>query len=154
MEESRILSSGHPTAAASSSFLARSHPGLIDERIAATEPGPSLAKRPRVAAEPPAPGGSAPGPEAEARALVSMARGIYPLARAEALRGLAVVLEEMDAGGGAGRGVVECCYACAVDLMRDDDEGVRLAAVRLKYVRRSSLRENTLMAMAMVTKWT
>lgn len=68
--------------------------------------------------------------------LVSMAGGLYPLGRAEALRGLAVVLEKADASGGAARGVVECCYGCAAELMRDDDEDVRLAVVRL--VRRLS----------------
>lgn len=77
------------------------------------------------------PGGSASYPEAEVRSLVMMAGGIYPLARAEALRGLAAVLEKVDASCGVGAGLVECCYGCAVELMRDDDEGVRLAVVRL-----------------------
>uniref|UniRef100_M8C8J7 Uncharacterized protein n=1 Tax=Aegilops tauschii TaxID=37682 RepID=M8C8J7_AEGTA len=56
-----------------------------------------------------------------------MASGLYPLARAEALSGLAAVLKKVNAGGG----VVECCYACAEKSLRDEDEGIRLAAVRL-----------------------
>lgn len=89
-------------------------------------PGPSFADWARVAG-PRASSGPGPGPEVQVRALVSMAGGLYPLARAEALRGLAAVLEKVDAGGG----VVECCYGCAVELLRDEDEGVRLASVRL-----------------------
>ncbi|CAN6284689.1 unnamed protein product [Urochloa humidicola] len=113
----------------SSSSSAQKHPGPIDQRF--SDPRPSLTKRPRVAAEPPAPGGSAPYPEAEVRSLVMMAGGIYPLARAEALRGLALVLEKVDASCGGGAGIVECCYECAAELMRDEDESVRLAVVRL-----------------------
>ncbi|CAN6289826.1 unnamed protein product [Urochloa humidicola] len=127
MGDPHLLTSAHLTAAASSS--ARKHPGAIDERF--SDPSPSLTKRPRVAAEPPAPGGSAPYPEVEVRWLVMMARGIYPLARAEALRGLAAVLDKVDASCGVGAGIVECCYECAAELMRDEDEGVRLAVVRL-----------------------
>ncbi|KAG2541635.1 protein SIEL-like isoform X4 [Panicum virgatum] len=108
---------------------ARKHPGLIDERF--SDPSPSITKRPRVAAEPPAPSDAAPYPEAEVRSLVMMAGGIYPLARAEGLRGLAAVLEKVDAGCGVGARIAECCYECATELMRDDDEGVRLAVVRL-----------------------
>ncbi|OEL12832.1 Protein SIEL [Dichanthelium oligosanthes] len=130
MAEPRQPSSAHPTAAAVSTSV-RKHPVPVVERLAASDPGPSFAKRPRVAAEPPAPGGSAPYPEAEVRSLFMMAGGIYPLARAEALRGLAAVLEKVDASCGVGARVVECCYECAAEHMRDDDEGVRLAVVRL-----------------------
>ncbi|TVU47490.1 hypothetical protein EJB05_07093 [Eragrostis curvula] len=101
------------------------------EGLSPSDPGPPCSKRPRVAAEPVALGSSAPGPEADVLALVSMAGGLYPLGRAEALRGLAMVLEKADASGGATRGVLECCYGCASELMRDDDEDVRLAVVRL-----------------------
>ena len=73
---------------------ARKHPGPIDERF--SDPSPSVTKRPRVAAEPSAPSDAAPHPEAEVRSLVMMAGGIYPLARAEGLRGLAAVLEKVD----------------------------------------------------------
>ncbi|PUZ41618.1 hypothetical protein GQ55_9G519000 [Panicum hallii var. hallii] len=127
MGDPHLLSSAHSAAASSSS--ARKHPGPIDERF--SDPSPSITKRPRVAAEPPAPRDSAPYPEAEVRSLFMMAGGIYPLARAEALRGLAAVLEKVDAGCGVGARIAECCYECAVELMRDDDEGVRLAVVRL-----------------------
>jgi hypothetical protein len=127
MDEPRF-SSG---TACSSSFSSRSYPGPIAQGLAPSDEGPPLAKRPRVEAEPLALGSSARGPEEGFRALVSMARGLYPLGQAEALRGLAVVLEKADACGGAARGVVECCYSCAAELMRDGDEDVRLAAVRL-----------------------
>jgi hypothetical protein len=129
MGDPHLLSSAHPNAAASAS--ARKHPGPIDERLAASDPSPSSAKRPRVAAEPPASGGCVPNVEADVRALVSMAGGIYPLARAEALRGLTAVLENVDPSSRASVGITECCYKCAVELMRDDDNGVRLAVVRL-----------------------
>ncbi|CAL4938832.1 unnamed protein product [Urochloa decumbens] len=128
MGDPHLLSSALSTAAGSSSS-ARKHPGPVEERF--SDPSPSLTKRPRVAAEPPAPGGSAPYPESEVRSLVMMAGGIYPLARAEALRGLAAVLEKVDVSCGLGTGIVECCYECAAELMRDDDESVRLAVVRL-----------------------
>ncbi|VAH89565.1 unnamed protein product [Triticum turgidum subsp. durum] len=98
----------------------------MDEGLAASEPGPSVAKRARFMG-PHASSSSGADPEMEIRALVSMASGLYPLARAEALSGLAAVLEKVNAGGG----VVECCYACAEKLLRDEDEGIRLAAVRL-----------------------
>ncbi|GJN08239.1 hypothetical protein PR202_ga26139 [Eleusine coracana subsp. coracana] len=107
-----------------------SHPGAAED-LTPSEPGPPFAKRPRVEAEPLGPGSSARGPEADVRALVLMAGGLYPLGRAEALRGLAVVLEKADARGDADRGLVECCYRCAAELIRDDDEDVRLAVVRL-----------------------
>ncbi|CAL4913879.1 unnamed protein product [Urochloa decumbens] len=128
MADPHLLSSALSTAAGSSSS-AQKHPGPIEERF--SDPSPSLTKRPRVAAEPPAPGGSAPYPESEVRSLVMMAGGIYPLARAEALRGLAAVLEKVDVSCGLSTGIVECCYECAAELMRDDDESVRLAVVRL-----------------------
>lgn len=126
MGDPHLHSSAHPAAASSS---ARKHPGPIDERF--SDPSPHITKRPRVAAEAAAPGGSDPYPEAEVRTLVMMAGGIYPLARAEALRGLAAVLGKADASCGDGAGIVECCYGCAVELMRDEDEGVRLSVVRL-----------------------
>ncbi|KAF8718692.1 hypothetical protein HU200_024993 [Digitaria exilis] len=127
MGDPHLLSSAHPAAAASS--FARKHPGPIDERF--SDPSPHITKRPRVAADTAATGGSAPYPEAEVRSLVMMAGGIYPLARAEALRGLAAVLGKVDAYRCFVAGIVECCYGCAVELMRDEDEGVRLAVVGL-----------------------
>ncbi|GJN31092.1 hypothetical protein PR202_gb19448 [Eleusine coracana subsp. coracana] len=128
MDEPRLPSATGATESNSCcSFL--SHPGA--EGLAPSEPGPPFAKRPRVEAEPLRPGSLARGPEGDVRALVSMARGLYPLGRAEALRGLAVVLEKADASGDADRGLVECCYRCAAELIRDDDEDVRLAVVRL-----------------------
>jgi integrator complex subunit 4 len=126
MGDPDLLSSAHSAAAASST---RKHSVPIDEH--SSDRSPSITKRPRVAAEPPLPSGSAPYPEAEVRSLVMMAGGIYPLARAEAIRGLAAVLEKVDTSCGVGAGLVECCYGCAVELMRDEDEGVRLAVVRL-----------------------
>ncbi|XP_037447721.1 protein SIEL-like isoform X1 [Triticum dicoccoides] len=98
----------------------------MDEGLAASEPGPSVAKRARFMG-PHASSSSGADPEMEIQALVSMASGLYPLARAEALSGLAAVLKKVNAGGG----VVECCYACTEKLLRDEDEGIRLAAVRL-----------------------
>ncbi|KAG8074500.1 hypothetical protein GUJ93_ZPchr0006g44793 [Zizania palustris] len=98
----------------------------MDERPSVSVPGPPYAERAR-AAEPRASTGLSERSEAEVRALASMSRGIYPLARAEALRGLAAVLEAADTCSG----VAEQCYGCAVELMRDEDEGVRLASVRL-----------------------
>jgi integrator complex subunit 4 len=129
MDEPRF-SSG---TACSSSFSSRSYPGPIAQGLAPSDEGPPLAKRPspRVEAEPLALGSSARGPEEGCRELVSMAIGLYPLGQAEALHGLAVVLEKADACGGAARGVVECCYSCATELMRNDDEDVRLAVVQL-----------------------
>ncbi|CAD6210811.1 unnamed protein product [Miscanthus lutarioriparius] len=133
MGDPHLLSSAHPTAAAAAaaSSSAREHPGPIDEDLAAPDPSPSVAKRPRVAAESPASGGCVPYVEADVRALVSMAGGIYPLARAEALRGLTAVLEKVDPSSRASVAITECSYQCAVVLMRDDDNGVRLAVVRL-----------------------
>ncbi|KAL6907461.1 hypothetical protein ACP4OV_002500 [Aristida adscensionis] len=127
MGEPHHLSAARETA--SSSSLDPS--GTITGDLAASVPGPSMAERPRVAPGPPAPGRSFPDPEAEVPALALMSGGLYPLAREGALRGLASVLEKADACGGVGRRVVECCYRCAVERMRDEDEGVRLAAVRL-----------------------
>ena len=98
----------------------------MDEGITASEPGPSVSKWDRIMG-PHASSSSGADPEMEIRALVSMASGLYPLARAEALSGLAAVLEKVNAGGG----VVECCYACTEKLLRDEDEGIRLAAVQL-----------------------
>jgi len=37
----------------------------------------------------------------------------------------------VDAGCGVGARIAECCYECATELKRDDDEGVRLAVVWL-----------------------
>ncbi|KAL6645787.1 hypothetical protein ACP70R_017395 [Stipagrostis hirtigluma subsp. patula] len=126
MGDSHLLSG-----AASPSPSSLKLPGAVTDDLAASVPGSSFAERPRVAPEPPAPGGSFSDPEAEVPALVSMAGGLYPLARAGALRGLAAVLEKADTSGGVGGGVLECCYGCAVERMRDEDEGVRFAAVRL-----------------------
>ncbi|KAM3229335.1 hypothetical protein ACQJBY_060293 [Aegilops geniculata] len=98
----------------------------MDEGLATSEPGPSVAKRARFMG-PHASSSSGADPEMEIRALVSMASGLYPLARAEALSGLTAVLKKVNAGGG----VVECCYVRAEKLLRDEDEGIRLAAVRL-----------------------
>lgn len=135
MGDPHLLSSAHSTAAAaasaSASSSARKHPGPTDERLATSDPSPSSNKRPRVAAEPPASGGCVPYVEADVRALVSMAGGIYPLARAQALRGLTAVIEKVDPSSRVSAAITECCYKCAVELMRDDDNGVRLAVVRL-----------------------
>ncbi|WVZ56513.1 hypothetical protein U9M48_007030 [Paspalum notatum var. saurae] len=128
MADPDVLSSAYPAAVSSS---VRKHPVPLDDSLAASDGGPSFAKRPRAAAELPAPGGSAASPELDVRALVSLTTGIYPLARAEALRGLAEVVEKADASCSVGSGIVECSYESAVELMRDDDEGVRLAVVRL-----------------------
>ncbi|XP_044981968.1 protein SIEL [Hordeum vulgare subsp. vulgare] len=98
----------------------------MDEGLAASVPGPFVTKRARFVG-PHASSSSGADPEMEVRALVSMASGLYPLARAEALSGLASVLKKVNASGG----VVECCYGSAVKLLRDEDEGIRLAAVRL-----------------------
>ena len=94
----------------------------MDEDLAASNPGPSSAKLASFA-RPCAP----TSPEVEVRALALMASALYPLARAEGLRGLAAVLEKANVG----RGVADFCYACAVELLKDEDEGIRLAAVRL-----------------------
>ncbi|KQK22259.1 protein SIEL isoform X3 [Brachypodium distachyon] len=101
----------------------------MDGSLASSDPGPSFAKPPGSSGDsgPCASRSSGPGPEVEVRALVSMAGGLYPLARAEALRGLAAVVEKVGTSGGA----VECCYGCAVELLRDEDQSIRLAAVRL-----------------------
>jgi integrator complex subunit 4 len=64
-----------------------------------------------------------------------MATALYPLARAAGLRGLAAVLDK----GNAGSGVAEYCYGYAAELLRDEDEGIRLGAVRLVSFRRYSL---------------
>uniref|UniRef100_A0A0E0KC50 Uncharacterized protein n=1 Tax=Oryza punctata TaxID=4537 RepID=A0A0E0KC50_ORYPU len=101
-------------------------PDPMDEEPSVSVPGLPFAEQLRAAGRR-ASTGSPEGPEATVQALASMSRWIYPLARAEALRGLAAVLETADARGG----VVEVCYGCAVGLMRDEDEGVRLASVRL-----------------------
>ena len=98
----------------------------MDEGLADSKPGSSVSKwawfmGPHTSSS------SGADPEMEIRALVSMASGLYPLSRAEVLSGLAAVLKKVNAGGG----VVECCYACAEKLLRDEDEGIRLAAVRL-----------------------
>jgi integrator complex subunit 4 len=98
----------------------------MDEDLPASDPGPSSAKLASFTG-PSASTSSVAGPEGEVGALASMASAIYPLARAEGLRGLAAFLEK----GNAGSGVAECCYGCAVELLRDEDEGIRLAAVRL-----------------------
>jgi integrator complex subunit 4 len=98
----------------------------MDEGPSVSVPGLPFAEQLRAAGRG-ASSGSPGGPEAQVQALASISRGIYPLARAEALRGLAAVLETADAPGG----VVELCHGCAVGLMRDEDEGVRLASVRL-----------------------
>ena len=98
----------------------------MDEDLAASDPGPSSAKLASFT-RPCASTSSDAGPEVEVRALVSMASALYPLARAEGLRGLAAVLEKVNVGSG----VADCCYGCAVELLRDEDEGIRLAAVRL-----------------------
>lgn len=131
MGDPHPLSSAHLTAAAFSSSSAREHPGPINERLAASDPSTSFAKRPRVAAEPSDSGGCVPCVEADVRALVSVSGGIYPLARAGALRGLTAVLEKVDPSSRVSAAITDCCYKCAVELMRDDDNGVRLAVVRL-----------------------
>jgi hypothetical protein len=128
MGDPHPLSSAHLTAAASS---AREHRGPTNERLAASDPSTSFAKRPRVAAEPSDSGGCVPCVEADVRALVSVSGGIYPLARAGALRGLTAVLEKVDTSSCVSAAITDCCYKCAVELMRDDDNGVRLAVVRL-----------------------
>ncbi|CAM0872595.1 unnamed protein product [Alopecurus aequalis] len=98
----------------------------MDEDLAASDPGPSSAKLASFTSSRASTISDA-GPEVEVRALASMASALYPLARAEGLRGLAAVLEKANSGSG----VADCCYGCAVELLRDEDEGIRLAAVRL-----------------------
>ncbi|KAM0837001.1 hypothetical protein ACQ4PT_061948 [Festuca glaucescens] len=97
-----------------------------DEDLPASEPCPTFAKLASFTG-PSASTSSYAGPEVEVRALASMATALYPLARAEGLRGLSAVLEK----GNAGSGVAEYCYGCAAELLRDEDEGIRLGAVRL-----------------------
>ncbi|KAM0821883.1 hypothetical protein ACQ4PT_071880 [Festuca glaucescens] len=98
----------------------------MDDDLAASKPGASFAKLASFTG-PCASTSSGAGPEVDVRALASMASTLYPLPRAEGLRGPAAVLEK----GNAGRGVAECCYGCALELLQDEDEGIRLAAVRL-----------------------
>jgi hypothetical protein len=64
-----------------------------------------------------------------------MATALYPLARAAGLRGLAAVLDK----GNAGSGVAEYCYGYAAELLRDEDEGIRLGAVQLVSFHRYSV---------------
>ncbi|KAM0875579.1 hypothetical protein ACQ4PT_036695 [Festuca glaucescens] len=98
----------------------------MDEDLPASEPCPTFAKLASFRGAP-ASTSSYAGPEVEVRGLASMATALYPLARAEGLRGLAAVLEK----GNAGSGVAEYCYGYAAELLRDEDEGIRLGAVRL-----------------------
>ena len=70
----------------------------MDEGLAASEPGPSVAKRARFMG-PHASSSSGADPEMEIRALVSMASGLYPLAWAEVLSSLVAVLEKVNGGG-------------------------------------------------------
>ena len=70
----------------------------MDEGLAASEPGPSVAKRARFMG-PHTSSSSGADPEMEIRALVLMASGLYRLARAEALNSLTAVLEKVNAGG-------------------------------------------------------
>uniref|UniRef100_A0A0D9VSM8 Integrator complex subunit 4 n=1 Tax=Leersia perrieri TaxID=77586 RepID=A0A0D9VSM8_9ORYZ len=125
MEEAQFLASSPRAtgfAASSSSYC----PDPMDEGPSVSVPGMPFAEQIRAAGRR-ASSGSPEGLGAQVQALASMSRGIYPLARAEALRSLAAVLETADARGG----VVEQCYGCAAVLMRDEDEGVRLATMRL-----------------------
>jgi integrator complex subunit 4 len=126
MEEPPLLASTSRATASVASSSSANCPDPMDEGPSVSVPGLPFAEQLRAAGRG-ASSGSPGGPEAQVQALASISRGIYPLARAEALRGLAAVLETADAPGG----VVELCHGCAVGLMRDEDEGVRLASVRL-----------------------
>jgi hypothetical protein len=58
-----------------------------------------------------------------------MVGGLYPLGQTEALHGLAVVVEKANASGGAARALVYYCYTYASEMVRVDDEDVRLVVV-------------------------
>ncbi|KAF0903970.1 hypothetical protein E2562_030102 [Oryza meyeriana var. granulata] len=126
MEEPPLLASTSCATGSVASSSSRNYPDPMDEGPSVSVPGLPFADQ-RRAAGLRASSGSPEVPGAQVHALASMSHGIYPLAKAEALRGLAAVLETADARGG----VLEQCYRCAVELMRDEDEGVRLESVRL-----------------------
>ncbi|WOL01941.1 protein SIEL isoform X3 [Canna indica] len=63
------------------------------------------------------------------QAFVGLAMDIYPLIRRTAVYGMIALLRE--AGGGIDSMVVECFYGRAVVLLKDEEEAVRLASVKL-----------------------
>lgn len=67
--------------------------------------------------------------EVMVRVLLGFIGDIYPVLRREAIDGLFEFLTV--AGAGVDFYVAECCLEHAVGLMRDDDELVRSAAVRM-----------------------
>lgn len=67
--------------------------------------------------------------EVMVRVLLGFIGDIYPVLRREAIDGLFEFLTV--AGAGVDFCVAECCLEHAVGLMRDDDELVRSAAVRM-----------------------
>ncbi|XP_008793958.4 protein SIEL isoform X2 [Phoenix dactylifera] len=61
--------------------------------------------------------------------LLGLAVDLYPLVRRAALDGIMAFCEV--AGSDIDSSIIDCCYDCAVELFRDEDELVRSAAVRL-----------------------
>lgn len=68
-------------------------------------------------------------PELMVRVLLGISTDLYPLLRKAAVDGLVELLKRD--GDWADGAVAKCCYDCAVELLKDEEELVRSAAVRL-----------------------